>query len=101
MPNGIFNSRNFLIWHEENPHAVCQGAFQHRWSINVQAGMIGNRVVSSYVRKEFFSGIFFTLLSAVFRLAHTFFRHVLMGKFMRISSIINYFCSSTMTSLFT
>jgi hypothetical protein len=46
-PNGVFNSRNRLLWQEENPHAIRQGAFQFRWSINVWAGVIADRVVSS------------------------------------------------------
>ncbi|XP_029659319.1 uncharacterized protein LOC115233172 [Formica exsecta] len=47
-PNGVFNFRNFLLWQEENPHAVRQGAFQYRWSINVWAGVIANRVIGPY-----------------------------------------------------
>ncbi|XP_067207843.1 uncharacterized protein [Linepithema humile] len=43
-PNGVFNSKNFLLWQEENPHAVREGAFQYRWSINVWAGIIRNRI---------------------------------------------------------
>lgn len=31
----IYNSRNFLLSEDENPHAVRQGAFQYRWTINV------------------------------------------------------------------
>lgn len=58
-PNGIFNSRNYLHWGEENPHLVREGAFQFRWSINVWAGIIGNQVVSVTVVtvkiKQFFS----------------------------------------------
>lgn len=45
-PNGVFNSRNFLIWMDENPHAVREQAFQYRWAINVWAGVIGNQIVS-------------------------------------------------------
>lgn len=44
--NGVFNSRNYLHWGEENPYLVRQGAFQFRWSINVWVGIIGNQVVS-------------------------------------------------------
>ncbi|XP_026830318.1 uncharacterized protein LOC113563195, partial [Ooceraea biroi] len=47
-PNGVFNSRNFLQWQEENPHAIRQGAFQYRWTINVWAGVIGDRVIGPY-----------------------------------------------------
>ncbi|EZA58859.1 hypothetical protein X777_01034, partial [Ooceraea biroi] len=49
-PNGIFNSRNFLLWQEKTPHAIRQTSFQHRWSITVWAGVIMDRVVSSRMR---------------------------------------------------
>lgn len=48
-PNGVFNSRNFLSWQEENPHAVRQIKFQYRWAINVWAGVIADRVVSNHL----------------------------------------------------
>ncbi|XP_025154562.1 uncharacterized protein LOC112588531 [Harpegnathos saltator] len=47
-PNSVFNSRNFLLWQEENPHAIREGAFQYRWSINVWAGVIADRVIGPY-----------------------------------------------------
>lgn len=46
-PNGVFNSRNFLFWAEENPHAVRERVFQYRWAINVWAGIIADRIVSN------------------------------------------------------
>ncbi|KYN05955.1 hypothetical protein ALC62_03107 [Cyphomyrmex costatus] len=46
-PNGVFNSRNNLFWAEENPHIIRQGGFQYRWSINVWAGVVADRIVSS------------------------------------------------------
>ncbi|EZA46566.1 hypothetical protein X777_08598, partial [Ooceraea biroi] len=45
--NGVFNSRNFLYRAEENPHVVRVCGFQYRWTINVWAGVIGNRIVSN------------------------------------------------------
>lgn len=53
-PNGVFNSKNFVLWQEENPHAVRQNAFQYRWAINVWAGIIANRVVNSNTSKKVF-----------------------------------------------
>ncbi|KYN05077.1 hypothetical protein ALC62_04065 [Cyphomyrmex costatus] len=47
-PNGVFNSHNHVYWGEENPHVVREGAFQHRWSINVWAGMIANQVIGPF-----------------------------------------------------
>jgi len=46
-PNGVFNSRNTLVWAEENPHEIRQCNFQYRWAINVWAGVIGDRIVSN------------------------------------------------------
>ncbi|XP_071640881.1 uncharacterized protein [Temnothorax longispinosus] len=48
-PNGVFNSHNFLLWRGENPHAIRQGAFQYRWSINVWAGIKANRIIGPYI----------------------------------------------------
>ncbi|XP_070529962.1 uncharacterized protein [Cardiocondyla obscurior] len=47
-PNGIFNSKNFIMWQHQNPHAVCQCAFQFRWKLNVWVGVIDNRVIGPY-----------------------------------------------------
>ncbi|XP_067214134.1 uncharacterized protein [Linepithema humile] len=47
-PNGVFNSQNFLIWQEANPHAIRQCAFQYRWTINVWASVIANKVIGPY-----------------------------------------------------
>jgi hypothetical protein len=40
-----FNAHNWHIWTEENPHALFPRAFQERFSINLWAGLLGNRVV--------------------------------------------------------
>ncbi|XP_066595419.1 uncharacterized protein [Prorops nasuta] len=47
-PNGIFNSKNFVFWSQENPHAVRVGAFQQRWTINVWAGLIGDQIIGPF-----------------------------------------------------
>ncbi|XP_066600036.1 histone-lysine N-methyltransferase SETMAR-like [Prorops nasuta] len=44
-PNGVFNSKNYVFWAKENPHATRVGAFQYKWKINVWAGLIGDRVI--------------------------------------------------------
>ena len=43
-PNRMFNSKNFVEWHDINPNLVRAHKTQFRWSIHVCAGMIGNRV---------------------------------------------------------
>ncbi|XP_066601289.1 uncharacterized protein [Prorops nasuta] len=47
-PNGIFNSRNYIVWREENPHAARECAFQYRYTVNVWAGLIGNNIIGPY-----------------------------------------------------
>ena len=45
-PNGVFNSKNHLLWQEENPHAIQQCAFQYQWAINVWADSVVNIFVN-------------------------------------------------------
>ncbi|XP_070521818.1 uncharacterized protein [Cardiocondyla obscurior] len=47
-PNGIFNSKNFVLWSEENPHAIRRTAFQYRWQLHVWAGVIENQIIGPY-----------------------------------------------------
>lgn len=44
-PNGMFNNKNFVEWRDENPFNVRATKHQHRWSINIWAGIIGDRLV--------------------------------------------------------
>ena len=43
---GYHNAHNWHIWSEENPRACFPRAFQHRFSVNLWAGLLGDRVVS-------------------------------------------------------
>ncbi|XP_071580324.1 uncharacterized protein [Temnothorax nylanderi] len=47
-PNGVFNTRNYLYWAEENPHVVRDRAFQYCWAINVWAGITADRIIGPY-----------------------------------------------------
>jgi hypothetical protein len=38
--DGINNTRNSHIWANENPHAVVECNFQHRFSVNVWCGVL-------------------------------------------------------------
>lgn len=42
---GIFNSHNSHIWSNENPYAYHIRGFQHRFHINLWAGVINDRMV--------------------------------------------------------
>lgn len=44
-PNGMFNSKNFVEWHGQNPFLIKIAKTQFRWVIHVWAGMIGEHVV--------------------------------------------------------
>ena len=47
--DGITNFHNFHTWAEKNPHQIKQTSFQHRLSLNVWAGVIGNALIRPFV----------------------------------------------------
>lgn len=47
--NGILHFHNTHHWAEANPHIIHQSHFQHRFGINVWAGIIGSRLVGPFV----------------------------------------------------
>ncbi|GBN04003.1 hypothetical protein AVEN_177863-1 [Araneus ventricosus] len=51
----LFNSHNFRVWSEENPHATRIRAAQERFSVNVWAG-IGDHLVGPYFVPERLTG---------------------------------------------
>jgi hypothetical protein len=45
--NGTFNIHNYHVWVDENPHhAIHVNAFQHRFIINLWAGILGDSLAS-------------------------------------------------------
>lgn len=50
--NGHVNRHNLHYYADENPHFMRQVDAQHRWSINVWAGILGQRIIGPY----FFDG---------------------------------------------
>lgn len=46
---GVFNSRNSHVWALDNPHEVFVRGYQHKFSVNVWAGILGDRVIGPYV----------------------------------------------------
>lgn len=44
-PEGMFNHKNFVTWTDLNPHLVAHVRTQYQWTINVWAGIIGNKLV--------------------------------------------------------
>ncbi|GBM28678.1 hypothetical protein AVEN_116695-1 [Araneus ventricosus] len=53
---GMFNSHNFYVWSEENPHATRTRAAQERFSVNVWAGIVGDHLVLPYLLPEHLTG---------------------------------------------
>jgi len=46
---GIFNNHNTHSWQQENPHEVHRFRYQHRFSINVWAGIVGDFLIGPYL----------------------------------------------------
>lgn len=46
--HGLFNVHNEHWWSHSNPHVTRQDCFQHRFSVNVWAGIIGNCLLGPY-----------------------------------------------------
>lgn len=44
-PNGCFNSKNFVEWHDVNPYLIRTSKTQFRWSIHIWAGIVGPHLV--------------------------------------------------------
>lgn len=44
-PEGMFNTKNYVTWTDLNPHLVAQVRTQYKWTINVWAGIIDNKLV--------------------------------------------------------
>ena len=42
---GVFDTHNLHMWQDETTHVVHQSHHQHRFSVIVQAGIIGNNLV--------------------------------------------------------
>jgi Helix-turn-helix domain (DUF4817)/Transposase len=47
--SGTNNSRNSHWWSEGNPNAVVEANFQHRFSVNVWAGLLGKHLIGPYI----------------------------------------------------
>lgn len=53
---GVFNHQNLHEWSADNPHNIRQHDHQHRISINVWAGIIGNHLIGPYLLPERLTG---------------------------------------------
>lgn len=46
--DGITNFHNLHTWAPDNPHATRHRSFQHRFSVNMWAGVIGNKLIGPF-----------------------------------------------------
>lgn len=67
--DGVFNMHNNHFWTENNPHVIRANRHQHRFSVNVWAGIIGNHLIGPYLLPPRLTG----------RIYHIFLRDVLRG----------------------
>lgn len=54
--NGIMNFHNAHNWADANPHVLRQHQYQHRFSVNVWAGILGDTLLGPYVLPERLNG---------------------------------------------
>lgn len=47
--DGVFNHHNMHLWSDENPQGMRPHAAQHRFSVNVWAGIVGDFLVGPYL----------------------------------------------------
>jgi hypothetical protein len=50
--DGVMNLHNLHVWAEENPHPTRSSSFQHRFSVNVWAGIVDDQLIGSYVIED-------------------------------------------------
>lgn len=63
---GIFNVHNEHWWSHSNPHVTRQDAYQHRFSVNVWAGVLNNCLLGPYfIEGRLDSQSYLTLLRSV------------------------------------
>lgn len=55
--NGIHNIHNTHIWEMENPHAIKRAHFQHRFSLNVWAGIVNDHLIGPIILPNRMDGL--------------------------------------------
>jgi hypothetical protein len=55
--DGIYNTRNSHIWADVNPRAKFPRKPQHRYSVNVWAGIVGNKLIGPYLLPSRLNGL--------------------------------------------
>lgn len=57
--NGFVNRHNFHYYSDVNPHLIRPLDHQHRWSLNVWAGIVGSYVIGPFFFEETVTGAIF------------------------------------------
>jgi hypothetical protein len=56
MRVGVMNLHNLHVWAEENPHPTRSSSFQHRFSVNVWAGIVDDHLIGLYTTEDCIGG---------------------------------------------
>lgn len=56
---GVFNSHNQHMWAEENPHSKRVNSYQHKFSINMWAGIIGSKLIGPIIFPNRLNSIYY------------------------------------------
>jgi hypothetical protein len=61
--NGVNNTRISHLWGRDNPHRTIESNYQHRFSVNVWCGVIGDQLIGPYIfPQRLISAIYANLL---------------------------------------
>jgi len=47
------------IWNHDNPHGTVESNYQHRFSVNVWCGVIGDQMIGPYIFSQRLTGDFY------------------------------------------
>jgi hypothetical protein len=54
--DGVNNTRNSLLWGRDNPHGTVESDYQHRFTVNVWCGLIGDQLIGPYIFPQRLTG---------------------------------------------
>jgi len=70
---GLFNNHNYHIWSQDNPHKFMVNNFQHRFKINLWAGLLDDTLVRYFIFLFIFKHSFKENENNKFRISFYFF----------------------------
>ena len=47
--DAVNNTRNSHLWDRDNPHGTLESNYQHRFSVNVWCGVLGDQLIAPYI----------------------------------------------------